>query len=58
MNIAIRTTDNKDILFYDTTKERVVEICKKANIRYEDLYEIKNEDLQYYCFENRVWETK
>lgn len=57
MNIAIQT-DEELILFYTSSIERAEEVCKKGNIELIDMFEVKDRDLQYYCFSSRLWDKK
>lgn len=54
-NIAIQTGDEL-ICFYTISIERAEEVLNKAGITADDIYEVKDDELQYYCFSSRLWD--
>lgn len=58
MNIIIETTEGETVLFYTNSMDRAKEVCNSANIEYTDMYEAQDEELQYYCISDRVWDNQ
>ena len=57
VNIAIQT-DDELICLYTQNMDRAIEICKKGNVEYIDIFEVTDEDMQYYCFDSRLYDPK
>lgn len=55
-NIAIQT-DDELICFYTESMERAEEVTKHAGVIVMDMYEVTDDDMQYYCFDSRLWDT-
>lgn len=57
-NIAIQTTDGELTLLYtDGDIERAKQMAKAANLEVEDIFEIPDHELEFYCFDGRVWDN-
>lgn len=57
MNVAIQTED-EFICFYTNSTERAEEICKKANIEFTEMYEVQDDEMEFYSFDSRIWDTE
>jgi len=57
-NIMVQTTDGESSLictFGDM--QRAKDLCNKANLDVQDIYEIKSEELQYYLIDGVAYDT-
>ena len=57
MNILIET-DEEVILLHTNSMDRAKEVLKNGNINYTDIYEIKDEEIQYHSFDERIIDPK
>jgi len=57
MNIAIQTDDELVMFYTDGGIERAKEVCEKSNLTVEDIYEIRDDEMEYYCFDSRVYDS-
>jgi len=57
MNILIET-DEEVILLHTNSMDRAKEVLQKGNVSYIDVYEIKDEEIQYHSFDSRIIDPK
>jgi hypothetical protein len=57
MNVAIQT-DEDLIIFYTSSLDRAKDVCEQANINFIDMHEVADDDMQFYCFTDRVYDTE
>lgn len=57
MNVAIQT-EEEFLCFYTFSIERAEEICKKANIEFTEMYEVQDDEMEFYSFDSRIWDTE
>lgn len=56
-NIAIQT-DDEFICFYTTSIERAQEVAKHAGVIVTDMYEVRDDEMEHYYFDSRLWDTE
>ena len=57
MNIAIQTND-KLICLFTSSIERAESVLKKAQVKYIDIYEVRDDEMQYYYFNSSLYDPK
>ena len=57
MNIAIQTND-EFICLFTYSIERAELVLKKGNIEYSDIYEVQDDEMQFYYFDSSIYDPK
>ena len=58
MNIAIQTKEEELVCLITSSMDRAKEILQKSNVEYSDIYEVKDDEMQYYCFDDKIFDPK
>lgn len=56
-NIAIQT-DDELIRFYTASLKRAQEVAKHAGVIVTDMYEVRDDEMEHYCFDSRLYDTE
>lgn len=53
-NIAIQFANGELVMFYTTSIERAKEVATHGGLEVNDVYEVRDDEMAFYCFDGRV----
>lgn len=53
-NIAIQFANGELVMFYTTSIERAKEVATHGGFEVNDVYEIRDDEMEFYCFDGRL----
>jgi len=55
-NIAIQFEDELT-MFYTTSIERAKEVATHTGLKFSDVYEVRDDEMEHYYFDGRCWDN-
>lgn len=56
-NIALQFANGELVMFYTTSIQRAREVATHGGLEVDDVYEIRDDEMEHYCFDGRVWDN-
>lgn len=56
-NIALQFANGELVMFHTTSIERAKEVATHGGLEVNDVYEIRDDEMAYYCFDGRVFDN-
>lgn len=53
-NIAIQFANGELVMFYTTSIERAREVATHGGLEVNDVYEVRNDEMEFYCFDGHL----